>query len=420
MHTKLHIKPHTESTLAPIKPVYPAVVIKLPKGIRLLPTRPNTPSPFGCTWSAGGRRKSQFFSTKERLETKLRELIEARKKGDIAILPTRSEIEEWRAFKAAAGAIPAMEILAQWRAGLVAAGKPVCDKTVTKAVDEYLARETKRKDNGNISADTLRQRTRKLTLFKEAFGFAMLDAVTAAEIEDWIDDLDHVDSASTFTDYVKKVRGLYTHFADIVPKSPADRVELRSDLSSHIKVYQVEDAAKVLLYVKEHRPELMVRVAMEIFVGIRFTTAALLQREHIKISDRRIDIPAALIKTRRGRNIDAMPAVFWEWATLGWDQPWDTLSKSEYMHRKSELFGPNASGITAIHNGFRHTFASMHVAKFNNPGLTATILCHRNQQMLHAVYLGKATKEQSDQYFGITPARVAQAAAGVRIKVRSL
>jgi hypothetical protein len=55
------------------------------------------------------------------------------------------------------------------------------------------------------------------------------------------------------------------------------------------------------------------------------------------------------------------------------------------------------------HNCLRHSFCTYHVAAFKNPGLTATILCHRNQGMLWARYNGNATQDQGKRYWTITP-----------------
>ena len=54
-------------------------------------------------------------------------------------------------------------------------------------------------------------------------------------------------------------------------------------------------------------------------------------------------------------------------------------------------------------NCLRHSFATYHVALHRDPGKTALILSHRNQEVLYQHYLGIATKEQAERYFDIWP-----------------
>lgn len=57
----------------------------------------------------------------------------------------------------------------------------------------------------------------------------------------------------------------------------------------------------------------------------------------------------------------------------------------------------------AMRNVLRHSFASFHVAANKDPGKTALILTHRNQQMLYRHYKGRASEADGLAYFGITP-----------------
>ena len=153
---------------------YPKVRPVLEKGVRLLPVKQSNPRtgripsrPYGVMWDADGTRPSQFFSSIELLEDKITELNQARRKGVVNLVPTRMEIEEWRMFRSAAGTTPPMTIFTEWKAGRLAAGKPVCELLVGKAVDNFLAEQEKRIDTGNLGKDTMRQKRVKLLRFKK-------------------------------------------------------------------------------------------------------------------------------------------------------------------------------------------------------------------------------------------------------------
>lgn len=52
---------------------------------------------------------------------------------------------------------------------------------------------------------------------------------------------------------------------------------------------------------------------------------------------------------------------------------------------------------------WRHSFATYHVALHRDPGNTALLISHKNQNILYEHYLGVATKKDAEQYFEIKP-----------------
>jgi hypothetical protein len=54
-------------------------------------------------------------------------------------------------------------------------------------------------------------------------------------------------------------------------------------------------------------------------------------------------------------------------------------------------------------NALRQSFVTYHVALHRDPGKTALIVSHRNQEILYQHYLGIATREAAAQYFKILP-----------------
>ncbi len=255
----------------------------------------------------------------------------------------------------------------------------------------------------------MRQKKIKLVRFRDQFATVRLDEVTSDHVEEWLDDdmADIVGSAETFNDYVRKVRELYSHYKKLVPNNPADEIELRKDNSTHIRVMPVGDVARLLLFARDHRTWLLPRLATELFSGVRFSTAGRLQQASFHRDRHGLEIAKAMIKTRKDEYIDSMPKNMWAWVSVGWDQAdcWN-MALHDYMHAKSALF--EDAKIAHPHNGCRHTFASYHVAAFKNPGLTATVLCHTNQQMLWKTYKGKAAENDGLTYFKLLPSNVSR------------
>ena len=405
-----------ESISVPSAPAlkYPKVRIVPEKGVRLLPVKLPNPKtgkvprrPYGVMWDADGRRPSQFFPSIELLENKIAELNKARRKGIVTLVPTRAEVEQWRMFRSEAGTMPPMKILEEWKALRLAAGKPACGLLVAKAVDDFLAEQEKRIGTGNLAMDTMRQKRVKLNRFRTEFSLRNLADVTKKEIEKWLEriELEVGRAPATVNDHLKKVRELYLHYSDLVPVSPAEKIERRKDDMDRVKVMPVESISKALQYAKNHMPWILPRLAAEVFVGVRASTAGRLEKGLFNIEDRGLAVRKSAIKTRGTHYIQGMPDVFWSWVAVGFDHPraWD-VSKSTYMHDKSDLFDAlEKEGVKRIHNALRHSFASYHVAVFENPGLTARILCHRDQEQLWNTYMGRAKKADGQRLFKLRP-----------------
>lgn len=394
---------------------YPTVKVRCAKGVRLLPikTSSGTRAPYGVIWdTGGGKRKSQFFETIEKLEQKIVALNAAKREGNIKLMPTADETVEWRLFKTKAGNYSPLDILTEWKALRMAAGKAPCEITVAKGVDDFLARQKQRVEKGRITLDHHRQQRAKLLKFQLAFGDKKLDEISSDDIEEWIDGLEEVDADTTRNDHIKKVRDLYSHYSKIVAVNPAATLELgKNQIGIADRVMPVRSVAKLFEFAMKHRPHLLPRLAAEFFAGVRFSTAQRITQANIKIAERELDFEGLQMKGRRPHYISSAPERMWTWITLGFnDRRCWQMKGTEYMHAKSALF--DACEITNPRNTARHSFASYHVAAFLNPVLTSLIMAHRSQQKLWDTYRSKAKRADARLYFSLTPQNVAHVASG--------
>jgi hypothetical protein len=108
-----------------------------------------------------------------------------------------------------AGTAKPMDILSEWRAFRLAAGRPTCGLLVGQAVDDYLKGQEKRIATGNLGQDTMRQKRVKLLRFRSEFALRNLAEVTQKEIDAWLEKIaEKVGAApATVNDHLKKVRG---------------------------------------------------------------------------------------------------------------------------------------------------------------------------------------------------------------------
>lgn len=397
-------------------------------GVRILPNRTGRPNPFGVQWpekiwnaatnQLERKVKTLFYPTAESRDRKAAEQIELRRAGMMTESVSRAELADFRAFKSATEGTPWQNVVAGWRTHLMASGVSVCALTVSKSVEEYLLLMKSRMKAEKLSADNFRHKDHKLNLFAGQFGDRMLDQPTAQEIELWIDSFEEVESDITFDNYRKHVSALYGHYrkAKAIAVNPCEQIETRGDPGEvHIiTVAQTAQLFQTALTWRDAQNKLRFlpaigRLASEFFVGLRFGSACRLSKEDVKREDKGVELPKRKLKTKRRHYIDGLPDNFWAWIDITPDECWD-LTAREYLELKSDLF--RVAGVPHPKNCARHGFATYHLAAFKNPGLTATILCHKDQDLLWEVYNGQATEANGKLYQTITPATAKRLAMG--------
>ena len=370
------------------------------RGIRRF-IRHGRPSPFCVQWRIDGQVKSEYFKEAKDRDKRAGELARARTKGILIQVPQRAEQAEWQAFKTAIGETPWQDVVTGWKAHQKASGVVLCPLTVQAAVEAYLKEIEALETGEQLSEDTARQKRQKVEAFAAAFGGNRLTQVTGEDIEDWIESDLGYDNPHTFNNWRKHIRTLFDHYRKQIHQNPCDDIRTRNDATEHVGILTPAQTAKLFAYaLTENRRHLIGRLALESFAGLRFASAYRLEKADINFKDRGLLLPKHKIKTKRRHYIDGLPENLWPWMDVTSDACW-SLTPAEYMKEKSQLFSD--AKVPHPHNCLRHSFCTYHVAAYKNPGLTATILCHRNQGMLWARYNGNATQDQGKRYWTITP-----------------
>jgi integrase len=383
--------------------------------------RPGRPNPYGVQWrekswsskangGTGGeieQKKTEFYDTAEKRDARAAELRKQRKGGTLATA-TRSEVGEWRAFQSAVNGVPWQDVVAGWRAWMMQSGLTECTVTVEEAVKSHLLAAKKRSETEppQLSPDTYRQKKHKLTLFTEQFGHLRLNQIEARDVEAWIEDFDDVKAEGTFNNYRKHVRALIQPHVDsgLLRRNPIDAVKLRDDSTGEVGILTVQQTARLFSFalVTPKYREAIGRLALEAFVGLRFSSGCRLEKSDLKFKERGILLPKHKLKTRSRHYIDGMPDQVWAWLDpkITPDSCWE-LTPRQYMELKSNLF--TEAGVPHPFNCFRHSFCTYDVAAHKNPGRTAYLLCHKDQDLLWARYKGNATEADGKLYQTITP-----------------
>lgn len=387
------------------------------RGVLILPPRPGRPNPFGVQWAERvwdprkekevRKRKSEFFPTEELRDRRAAKLRDDKRAGLLRTL-NRREIDEWQAFRTATAGTPWQTVVAGWHAYQVSKGLTASVSTVADHAKEYLAEMAKRVLEKTLSNNWHGHQRSKLKLFCARFGTLALNAVPTAEITRWLGSLD-LRTPGTYNNYRKIIAAFYASAleARLVAENPVDRVAVKVDVIEEAGILTVPQIAHLMHIARtytdgdgRHRFAVCVRrLALENFAGVRFGSACRLTKEDVNIEDEGIRHPSRSIKTRKRHYIEGYPAVLWAWLRIAEDD--SLLTDRFYLRLKSQLF--EVAGVPHPHNCLRHSFATYHLAKRTNPGLTAYLLCHRNQQKLWNTYKGNATKAEGVRWETITP-----------------
>jgi integrase len=363
--------------------------MKLPRGIRAIDLHGKP----ACQWILDGKRKTASFDTKGERDKFAASLAGDLKENGIgAFRMNPDEMREWRAVRARIGEdVPLEELLAVWeRHGPKKAGM-----SVSRAVERFL----EAKEEEGITRSTLAHYGPIYDRFNAIFGTRSVRTVKRDELADYVADVPGAIASKRHA--LKRIRALFSWLvnSDVLEKSPCNGLRGPKMITAPVETLSVEDARTLFGYAGS--PELMARLALEAFAGLRFGSACNIQREDIDFTAKGISLPAASIKTRRREYIDKLPQNLWAWLERAKDVPW-SLTPRQFQEAKSVAFtGPPK--VPHPRNCLRHSFATYHVAANRDVSQTAVILCHTNPKMLYAHYRGVATHADGEAYFQILP-----------------
>lgn len=361
--------------------------------------RPDRPSPYLVQWGVGAERRTESYGSMLERNRRYAELMRELGTTRRELVMTRKDQSDWAAFKAAVGNVSWVDVVSGWREHLASKGRAISTLTVDDAVKAFVAEVDKLKEDGQLVSGTACQKKQKTTLFAQSFKGRLMCEVSSDEIETWLED--HAGSnPGTFNAYRKHIRAFFEQFKKDVRPNPVDEVETMDDAIDNVAVLSSEDAAKLFGYAIQHQRDAIGRLALEAFAGLRFGSAYRLSKKDINFEDKGIMLPRHTMKTKRRFYIDALPENLWAWLAETTDACW-AMENNQWMHAKSRLFVK--AGVPHPRNCLRHSFATYHVAAYKDPGRTASILCHRNQQKLWSNYNGVATQSAGLKYFSITP-----------------
>ncbi len=349
-------------------------------------------------WGEDGKSHREYFNSEAQAKSRARELkqaLEAAGKEALSLSPQRLALlkkvekvqEELRQLGSSLE-----EALDLGRKQIQAERlSPVWEE----AVGAFL--EAKSREVGPRRFSDLRRYLRHATRF---FGGRKLGGISRTELWDYLEKQPSVWTARN-VHRVLSVFFNYSRMRQWILNNPIAEIPVPRPKPTEPQTFSPVDVQKLLLYSLEHDPKCLPPLALGFFAGIRTAELCRLTWKDINITDKQIRIQAGKAKTASTRIIDITePLSLWLDACQK-DDPSQPVSPSNLNKRLRKL--ADKAEVKWVPNGMRHSFASYHLALYENAGKTAAILGHTNPSVTYRHYCALRTKEEAKEYFLIKP-----------------
>jgi len=143
-------------------------------------------------------------------------------------------------------------------------------------------------------------------------------------------------------------------------------------------------------------------IALGLFAGIRSTELMRLDWTAIKFEEREIIIGANIAKTR-SRRVVPINETLAAWLVLCVNPSGPVVDRKSFPRQFPQL--KHAAGIKHWpNNALRHSYASYHLAAFENPTQTAHYMGHvGGTEMLHSHYKGLVSRAEAEGFWALRP-----------------
>ena len=357
-------------------------------------------------WHPTGRRERRFFPTKEKaeLEAKIKE-IEVQNLGKRALgIDDRLRLEALDAKeKLEPFGVSITQVVAEYirRRG-----------SATVTVDQVAELFPESRARKNRSAKHLDSLRRIFNRFGEAFPTARLADITPDEIEGWLEGLGV--GPVTFNSYRTLIHSLFGFAAQkkFCVENPVKSVD-----SMTVKLEEVGILTTTQLWnlIELSEADVRATIVLGAFAGIRPEEIVRLTWDEVRLERGHITITAAKSKTAQHRYVKILPCL------EAWLRPLiDTgsIQRDNFRRRYDEtrrLAGFALRGnrrrrhdedeglMPWPHDALRHSFASYHLAKFQNAPALALEMGHQSNALIFTNYRRRVTEEEAKTYFDLVP-----------------
>jgi integrase len=277
---------------------------------------------------------------------------------------------------------------------------------VSQLVDEY--QEAKRK--ANFSQPYLHDIRQRLGRFNELFGLRSIRTLKAGEIEEWLHGLGL--GPVSVNNYRAVVRAFLAYavkrgYIDTNPVASIDKIRVGNDPP---EIFTPVQLASVLAAAPA---DLLPALAIGAFAGLRASEVLRLEWSEIDLLRGVISVAARKSKSARRRLVKILPNL------AAWLAPYANAQGKVFPGQKRVYHNAIAELVARLgfdwpQNGLRHSFASYHLAKFENAAQLMLALWHTTTRLIFEAYRELVTPESAELYWSIMPVGVPANVVSIR------
>jgi integrase len=280
--------------------------------------------------------------------------------------------------------------------------------TVSELVPQLIAA----KKTDGMSKRYIQDLRSRLPRFAKKFDGQMVATITSTDIDNWLRSLNV--GPTTRNNFRRTLVMMFNHAMahGYATSNPAEKTAKAKVVDSPPGILTVRQTASLL---ESATPELLPYIAIGAFAGLRRAELERLDWSEIDFESGLIEVTAQKSKTARRRHVPMQPNLR-EWLL-------------QFAKRKGNVTPDNfpkqfdaareTAGITEWpDNALRHSFASYHLAHFQNAAALALQMGHTNEDMIFNHYRELVKPKDAERYWDITPTPVKNVVPMQRTAVR--
>jgi len=267
-------------------------------------------------------------------------------------------------------------------------------------LDDYLEAKTK----AGRRPDTLTDIKCRIGKLAATFGDRPVHTITTGELTDWLD-RNHYQGVSR-VNYKRVIAGFF-RFAvkkgllDNNPATDIEKVELDETLP---EIFTVAEAERFLQATSAIYPRLTSATTIGFFAGLRAAEIEKLDWSAIDFDAKLITVRPEVAKRRRQRHV-AMSDNLYAWLQFHSRPSGLICPPSAVVMRWRPRIMKEAKISHWPRNGLRHSFASYHLARYQDMNKTALELGHTRPDVLFNHYRNLVKPADATAYWNILPQR---------------
>jgi len=220
----------------------------------------------------------------------------------------------------------------------------------------------------------------KVDRFVREVGKDHVHVIMTPDVERWLNGQGF--TPATRDSYRRAVVGLFNYALKrkYIPENPAVAIEVVEFDQAVPEVMDVPDVRKIMNAAAKHHPEMVPHLAIGFFAGLRKAELEGLRWEQIDLKERIVTVSPATAKKRRMRHVEISDNL------LSWLAPYWRPEGPVYYSRRHFRQVRELAGVEWADNIMRHSFASYHLSRGQDPAKTSLQLGHQRADILFSNY----------------------------------